>query len=78
MNTADPFSLEITPDWESFLRCLRREGTPDRVHFIELLIDEEVKDAIVERFGLMDDVDPVDPFFVHTRELRIQRFLGYD
>ena len=40
---AIPFSVAITPDWEGFLQCLRREGRPDRVYFIELLIDEEVK-----------------------------------
>ena len=35
-----PLSVPVTPDWEAFLRCLRREGTPQRVHFIELFLDE--------------------------------------
>lgn len=39
-DTDTPFSTEIAPDWEGFLRCLHRQGTPDRVYFIELLIDE--------------------------------------
>lgn len=76
--TASPFSLDVTPDWEAFLRCLRREGTPRRVHFIELLIDGEVKAVIAERFGLMDGVAPDDPFYLLKREWRVQRFLGYD
>ena len=73
-----PFTTPITPDWEAFLRCLRREGTPRRVHFIELLIDEEPKAEVARRFGLMDDVDPADPAYAYQREVRVQRFLGFD
>ena len=73
-----PFSVEITPDWEAFLRCLRREGTPRRVHFIELLIDEEIQAAVAERFGLATDLDADDPLFRLKREIRVMRFLGYD
>ena len=73
-----PFSVDIEPNWEGFLQCLRREGTPDRVHFIELLIDDEVKDALVERYGLMMGVVPDDPHYLLEREWRVQRFLGYD
>jgi len=60
------------------LRCLRRQGTLARVYFIELLIDEEVKETLVRRFGLMDDVTPDDPFYALKREVQVQRFLGYD
>ena len=73
-----PFSVQITPDWEGFVRCLRREGTPRRVHFIELLIDEEIQAAVAQRFGLAGDLDPDDPFFGLEREIRVMRFLGYD
>ena len=45
MNTA-LLSVPVSPSWEGFLRCLRREGTPDRVYFIELLIDEEIRIAV--------------------------------
>ena len=62
-----PFSVDITPDWEGFLRCLRREDTPDRVHFIELLIDEEVKATLAQRYALMDDVKPDDPHYFLCR-----------
>ncbi|HUT91299.1 MAG TPA: uroporphyrinogen decarboxylase family protein [Thermoguttaceae bacterium] len=77
-HTDSPFSVEVTPDWEAFLQCLRREGTPRRVHFIELLIDEEVKAAVAERFGLIRDLDPGDPLYALNREVRVMRFLGYD
>jgi uroporphyrinogen decarboxylase len=72
------FSIAITPDWESLLRCVRREGTPPRVHFIELLMDGEVKDAICERFRLDEALDRGDPAYGWKREIAIQRFLGYD
>jgi uroporphyrinogen decarboxylase len=73
-----PFAVTITPDWEGLVRCIRREGTPRRVHFIELLMDAEVQDAICERYGLLEGLDPSDPFFDLQRLVAIQRFLGYD
>ncbi len=76
--TAGPFSVEITPDWKGFLACLRREGTPRRVFFIELLIDDEVKSEVARRFRLTDDLSSGDPFDALAQEIRVQRFLGYD
>jgi len=74
----DPLSLTVSPDWEAFLRCIRREGTPKRVHHIELFLDAEVQDAIIARYGLLDGLDEADPFFELKRQVRLQRFLGYD
>ena len=73
-----PFSIPVTPDWESLVRCIRRQGTPARVHFIELLMDAEVQTAICDRYGLVDELDPGDPYFAQKRLVRLQRFLGYD
>ncbi len=73
-----PFSVDVAPDWQAFLRCLRREGTPRRVHFIELLLDEEVKQAVAERFHLLEGIEPSEPFYELRREIRVNRFLGYD
>ena len=70
--------LDIAPNWEGLLRCLRREGTPDRVYFIELLLDDEIKAAVAERFDLMTGVGRDDPFYNLQRDVRVQRFLGYD
>jgi len=79
MSPSEPLlSVAVQPDWEGFLRCLRRQGTPGRVHFIELLLDEEVKAAVAARFGLMNDVAADDPHFALKREVRVMRFLGYD
>ncbi|RPJ47540.1 MAG: hypothetical protein EHM21_08120, partial [Chloroflexi bacterium] len=72
------FSTPVTPDWQDFLRCLRREGTPKRVHFIELIIDSEVQEEICTRFNLLEGIDPLDPYFKHRRQIALQSFLGYD
>jgi len=72
------FKVSVTPSWESLLDCIARKGTPARVHHIELFLDEEIKDIICLRFGLLDGMRDHDPFFDLKKEIRIQRFLGYD
>ena len=69
---------EISPDWEALGRCIRREGTPSRVHFIELFLDGEVQAAICDRYSLLDGLDVDDPYFEQQRQVKLQRFLGYD
>jgi uroporphyrinogen decarboxylase len=72
------FSVPVTPDWEGLLNCIGRKGTPERVHHIELFLDDEIKDIICDRFGLLDGIGVHEPFFDLKKEIRIQRFLGYD
>lgn len=71
-------ALPCPPDWEAFLACIMRRGTPRRVHHIELFLDLEVQEAIAARFGVWDGLDPADPFLVCRRTVALQRFLGYD
>ena len=73
-----PFSIDINPDWEGLVDCIRRRGRQERVHFIELFLDEEVKEAICQKYGLADNLNKDDEFFIQKREIAIQRFLGYD
>ncbi|MFP4029358.1 MAG: uroporphyrinogen decarboxylase family protein [Candidatus Brocadiia bacterium] len=73
-----PFSVKVEPDWEAFRSCIMMEGTPERVHYIELFLDGEVKDEICERYGVTDHLDPGEEFYNLKREVAIQRFLGYD
>jgi uroporphyrinogen decarboxylase len=73
-----PFSTEVAPDWRGLDACIRREGTPSRVHHIELFLDAEVEDAICERFGVLEGIDPDEKFFGYRRRIALQRFLGYD
>jgi len=69
---------EITPDWQAWLDCILRKGTPERVHFIELFLDGEVQNDVCQRFGLLGATNEDDPFFAQKRLLVTQRFLGYD
>ena len=73
-----PFPVEFAPNWEGLVRCIERQGTPDRVYFIELFLDVEVQTAICERFDLLEGLDRSDPFFEQKRLVIVQRFLGYD
>ena len=72
------FRRDAAPDAEGFLANLRRQGTPRRAHLLELFLDEEVKEALCDRFGLLDGLRRDDPFFTQKREISFQRFLGYD
>ena len=78
MSAPPYFEVALTPDWEGFLKCILRQKTPDRVHFIELFLDEEVKTALCRRFDIDKKLDRNDPWYIQKREIAIQRFLGYD
>jgi len=72
------FAHDVQPDWRAFVDCILRRGTPRRVHTIELFLDAEVQDAVCARFGLLDGLNLADPAYALQRQIRIQRFLGYD
>jgi len=74
----ETFSRTVRPDADALLANLRRAGTPRRVHFMELGIDPEVRDAVCGRFDLLAGLRRDDPFFGEKREIACQRFLGYD
>lgn len=76
--TADLLSIPVMPDFEAFRANILRQGTPRRVHYLELYEDREIKDALVERYDLEKDLDRNDPAFAWKREIAIQKFLGYD
>ncbi len=65
-------------DCEGLLSCLRREGTPNRVYYMELFLDADVKPPLIKRFGLDEGLDRNDPAYRWRQEIRLQRFLGYD
>jgi len=72
------FTTPISPDYEALIDCILREGTPERVHHIELFLDGEVQDAVAQRFDLDGDLDRADPYFAEKRQVKIQSYLGYD
>ena len=73
-----PFTVNISPDWEGLLTCVRRSGSPKRVHHIELFLDPEVQDTICDRYAVDADLDKDDPAYPMHRQIAIQSFLGYD
>lgn len=73
-----PFTTAVTPDWEALKACIMRKGTPQRVHHIELFLDTEVQTEIGKQFHLFDDLDPNNFTYPYERQVRIQRFLGFD
>ena len=76
--TTELFATRVEPDWQALVDCIRRVGTPKRVHHIELFLDREVQDEVARLFHLLDGLDPDSPSFEFDKQIRIQRFLGYD
>ncbi len=72
------FSHPVQPDCDGLIACIRREGTPSRVHSIELFFDAEAQTALCERFGIASRLRPDDPFFEEKRHTALMQFLGYD
>jgi len=71
-------SKSFQPNWQGWLGNIRRNSTPDRVYFMELFQDIEIRDAIAARFGLTDGLDPSDPNFEKRKYIAVQRFCGFD
>ena len=65
-------------DYQGLLANLRREGTPERVHHMELFQDTEISNAIIERFDVCPDLDPADPDYEKRKHIAVQRFCGFD
>lgn len=72
------FEKQVKPDCEAMLKNIRREGTPRRVHHMELFLDREIQDAIIERYRIGADLNQSSPDYEWQREIALQRFLGYD
>ena len=70
--------IPVQPDYEALSANLRLEGTPKRVHYLELSLDEEIKWSIMNRYGIGSDIPEDDPYRHWKIEIALQRFLGYD
>ncbi len=74
-----PFRVPVKPDWPGLVDCILRKGAPRRVHFIELFLDAEIKDALERRYGVGTGLCKDDLLIWGCeREVAFQRFLGYD
>ncbi|HUU43143.1 MAG TPA: uroporphyrinogen decarboxylase family protein [Planctomycetota bacterium] len=66
------------PDWEALVDNLGMKDTPKRVHHMELFHDQEIADAIIERYDLDAGLDPNHPDSSRRRYIALRRFLGFD
>ncbi len=70
---------EFQPDWNRFLKAVRREGEPDRVPFCELFHDNEIIDEVMARMGWEPDVAESEAEKARLRKrVEFWRLLGYD
>ena len=72
------FGKTLKPDVEELLAVLRRQRSPKRIHHIELFLDEEVIEAVAQRFELAAEIDRSDPMYTPKRDIYVHDFLGYD
>jgi uroporphyrinogen decarboxylase len=70
--------IPVKPDYEALLSNLRLEGTPKRIHYLELFLDGEIKRSIIDRYNIGSDISENDPYRHWKMEIALQRFLGYD
>lgn len=68
----------VAPNWDGFLRNLRREGTPDRVYYFEHGIADNMLDAIAGRYDLYANLTPSAAGYSHQQRLAVHRFLGHE
>jgi uroporphyrinogen decarboxylase len=66
------------PNWQKFFDNIMLKGTPDRVFNIELWHDEEVVDAILDRFDLTSNLNHNDPDYDRKKMIVLNRFCGLD
>ena len=78
MSSYEGLKRRHKPDADALIANIMRRGTPQRVHHIELFHDNEIRDAIAERFGLMEKVDSRDPDFERKKLMAVNRFVGFD
>jgi len=78
MSDVPGLTLPHQPDWQGLIDNILRKGTPSRVYHIELYQDAEIRDAIAERFDLMDGVSASDPDYERRKLIAVQRFCGFD
>ena len=69
---------KVQPDIEKLIELIYRRGVPERVHNIELFLDDEIKDQVCARFDLAADADSAGPFAPLKRDIKLHAFLGYD
>ncbi len=65
----------VKPDYEALLANLKREGTPKRVHYLELFLDGEISRAIINLYGIGSDISEDDPHRHWKMEIALKKLL---
>ena len=78
MDKFAPFTEIHRLDPDALIADLRREGTPKRVHFMELFQDFDIEEAVDRKYGVTAGLDRNSPDFWGLRSIAMQRFLGYE
>jgi uroporphyrinogen decarboxylase len=72
------FENKVNPDFDSLRDCILQKKKSARVHAIELYQDQIIKDAVANRYHLLEHIGNNDPYFAIKKEIAVQHFLGYD
>jgi uroporphyrinogen decarboxylase len=72
------FSKAIEPDVNELIDIITHKKTSKRVHFIELFLDQEIKNSVCKRFDIGHGIDMNQPFADIQKDIELHQFLGYD
>ena len=78
MPTYEGLARPYQPNTQELLDTIARKGTPSRAHNFELGHDQEIIDAIYDRFDLTATIDPTGNWNETYKRLAVYRFLGID
>lgn len=74
----NPFQKPAIIDGDALMRNVSRQGTPARVHFMDLYLDGEMQVALAERYGVWEGLPSDWVAGAAQRQIALQRFLGYE
>ena len=66
------------PDFDTLRRIILGEQAPDRVHFVELGIDPEVREYLLRNIFHEEPVSPREPEEYQRQTMRFYHQMGYD
>lgn len=72
------FIHSITPDVGDLISVLYRRGEQKRLHFLELFIDREIKEALLEMLELEGDLRFGDDPYDLGKDIILHKALGYE
>jgi uroporphyrinogen decarboxylase len=78
MSTESRYPGAPAPNQQGLINCLSGTAAPDRVYHLELFHDDEVIDALADRFHVATGLSWDDPFRLLKRQVALYRYLGFD